>query len=195
VGLLVVIVFGESIFTIVAELDASWSAASGVAALLGFVAVSMLAWIFFGRASSSVSVGLRRLQLRGSVEGLRDTVMYLPFLLVAGVTLFASGLGTAVAEAGHDLPLGAAVCLSAGISLFSVASAAETLRYGVPPRDLVIWAPASIVVPWALVPLAAVLPSEGVAAATVGIMAVLVALTEVNVRRRRARQYMPAAEG
>ena len=187
VGLLVVIVFGESIFTIISELDAHWTARSGLAAFLGFVAVSMLAWIFFGRASSAVALGLRRLQLRGSVGGLRDTVMYLPFVLVAGITLFASALGTAVAEAGHSLPLGAVVCLSAGISLFFVASAAESLRYGARLRDVVIWAPAGIVLPWTLVPAAAYLRAESVVAASVGVIAVLVALTEVNARRMRAR--------
>ena len=185
VGLLVVIVFGETILTITSELNAHWSATSGLAALLSFTAVSMLAWIFFGRASSAVTVGLRRLQLRGSVAGLRDAVMYLPFLMVAGVTLFASALGTAVAEAGHTLPQGAAVCLGAGISLFFVASAAESIRYGAPLRNLVIWAPAGMVLPWAVVPLAAYLPSEAVVAATVGIIAVFVALTEVNARLRR----------
>ena len=184
VGLLVVIVFGESILTIISELDSHWTVASGLAAFLSFTAVSMLAWIFFGRASSAATAGLRRLQLRGSVGGLRDTVMYLPFLLVAGVTLFASALGTAVAEAGHHLPLGAAICLSAGVSLFFVASAAESVRYGESLRDVVIWAPAGIVLPWALVPLAGHLPSEAVVLVCVGIVAVLVALGEINARRR-----------
>lgn len=194
VGLLVVIVFGESILTIIAELDAHWTATSALAGLLSFAAVSMLAWIFFGRASSAVTLGLRRLQLAGSVGGLRDTVMYLPFVLVAGVTMFASALGTAVAEAGHDLPQGAAMCLGAGISLFFLASAAETVRYGSPWRDAVVWAPAGILLPWALVPLAAFLPSEAVAAASVVIMAVLVTLTEVNSRRLRTRQDAPTPD-
>lgn len=193
VGLLVVIVFGESILTIIAELDAHWTATSALTGLLSFAAVSMLAWIFFGRASSAVTLGLRRLQLAGSVGGLRDTVMYLPFLLVAGVTMFASALGTAVAEAGHPLPLGATVCLAAGISLFFLASGAESVRYGSPWGDVVIWAPAGIVLPWALVPLAATpLPAEAVVAASVVVIAVLVALTEVNAHRIRARQAAPA---
>ncbi len=187
-GLLVVIVFGESILTIIAELDSHWTATSGLAGLLSFTAVSMLAWIFFGRASSSVTLGLRRLQLAGSVGGIRDTVMYLPFLLVAGVAMFASALGTAVAEAGHPLPLGAAVCLGGGISLFFVASAAESVRYGAPWRDVLIWAPIGIVLPWALVPLASALPAEGVVGASVVIIAVFVVLTEINTRHMRAQQ-------
>ena len=188
VGLLVVIVFGESILTIIAELDGHWTETSALAGLLGFAAVSMLAWIFFGRASSAATRGLRRLQLAGSVGGLRDTVMYLPYVFVAGITLFASALGTAVAEAGHRLPPGAAICLGAGVSLFFLSSAAESLRYGAPWRDLVIWAPAGIVLPWVLVPLAALLPAEAVIAAAVVVIAALVALTEVNTRRMRARQ-------
>ncbi|MCS5718476.1 low temperature requirement protein A [Herbiconiux sp. CPCC 205763] len=188
VGLLVVIVFGESILTIISELDSHWSATSALTGFLGFAAVSMLAWIFFGRASSGVTLGLRRLQLAGSVGGIRDTVMYLPFVLVAGVAMFASALGTAVAEAGHHLPQGAALCLGAGISLFFLASAAESLRYGAPWRDVAIWAPTGIVLPWILVPLAASLPAEAVIAASVVIIAVLVVLTEISTRRLRTRR-------
>ena len=188
VGLLIVIVFGESILTIISELNEHWTATSGLSAILSFIAVSMLAWIFFGRASSAVTVGLHGLQLRGNVGGIRDTVMYLPFVLVAGVTLFASALGTAVADAGHSLPQGAAVSLSAGISLFFLASVAESLRYGSPARDVVIWAPAGVLLPWLLVPLAAGQPSETVVAASVGIIALLVALTEINARRKLTRQ-------
>jgi low temperature requirement protein LtrA len=187
VGLLVVIVFGESILSIIAELDAHWTASSGLAAVLGFAAVAILALIYFGYANSAAERGLQRLQLRGSIGGLRDTVMYLPFLLVAGVTLFASALGTAVADAGHDLPAGAALSLSAGISLFFVASAAESLRYGAPWRHVVLWGPAGILLPWALVPLSAHLAAEAVVAAAVGIMAVVLALTAINARRLRTQ--------
>jgi low temperature requirement protein LtrA len=195
VGLLVVIVFGESIFTVIAELDGHWTAPSGLVALLGFAAISMLAWIFFGRANAAVALGLQGLQQRGNIGALRDTVMYLPFLLVAGVTLFASGLGTAVAEAGHHLPLGAVVCLSAGVSLFFVASTAEALRYGDRPRDVVIWAPAGVVLPWVIVPLAPFAHSELVVTASLGVIAVLVALTEVNARRRRRGRVVPPTPG
>jgi low temperature requirement protein LtrA len=187
VGLLVVIVFGESILAIIAELDAHWAPAPGVTAVLGFAAVSMLAWIFFGYATAAVERGLHRLQLRGSIGALRDTVMYLPFLLVAGIVLFASSLGTAVADAGHSLPAGAAVCLAGGISLFFLASMAESLRYGAPWRDVVLWGPAGIVLPWLLVPLAGVVHAEAVVAASVALIALFVALNEINVRRMRAR--------
>ena len=80
------------------------------------------------------------------------------------------------------------MCLGAGVSLFFLSSAAESLRYGAPWRDLVIWAPAAIVLPWGLVPLAALLPAEAVISAAVVVIAALVTLTEVNTRRMRARQ-------
>jgi low temperature requirement protein LtrA len=187
VGLLVVIVFGESILTIISELDAHWAASSGLAAVLGFAAVAMLALIYFGYANSAVERGLQRLQRRGSIGGLRDTVMYLPFLLVAGITLFASALGTAVGDAGHHLPAGAATSLSAGISLFFVASAAEALRYGAPWRRVILWGPAGILLPWALVPFSADTSAEAVVAASAGVIAVLLALTAINARRLRAQ--------
>jgi low temperature requirement protein LtrA len=187
VGLLVVIVFGESILSIIAELDIHWAIVPGVTAVFGFAAVSMLAWIFFGYATAAVERGLRRLQLRGSIGGLRDTVMYLPFVLVAGIVLFAAALGTAVADAGHHLPGPAAVCLGGGISLFFVASTAESLRYGAPWRDVVLWGPAGILLPWLLVPLSAAVEAELVVAASVVLIAVFVALNEINVRRMRAR--------
>lgn len=187
VSLLVVIVFGESILTIIAELDAHWASPAGVAAVLGFAAVSMLAWIYFSYATTSIERGLRSLQLRGSIGGLRDTVMYLPFLLVAGVTLFASALGTAVAEAGHLLPLGAAIALSAGISLFFVASTAEALRYGAPWRGIAAWGPAGILLPWGLVLLSAHVTAEVVVAASAGVVAILLALIANNARRAPAQ--------
>lgn len=186
VGLLVVIVFGESILTLITELDEHWTTSSGLVAVLGFAAVSMLAWIYFGYATSGVERGLRGLQLRGSVSGLRDTVMYLPFLLVAGITLLASALGTAVADAGHDLPAGAAICLSAGISLFFVASTAESLRYGAPWHRVMRWGPAGIVLPWVLVPLSAHVSAVAVVASCVVIIAVLLALSGINARSVRA---------
>jgi low temperature requirement protein LtrA len=196
VGLLVVIVFGESILSIIAELDAHWAALPALTALLGLAGVSMLAWIFFGYATAAVERGLRGLQLRGSIAGLRDTVMYLPYLLVAGITLFASALGTAVAEAGHHLAPGAAVCLSAGISLFFVASTAESLRYGAPWGDVVLWGPAGILLPWVLLPVAGAMNAETVVAASVVVIGVLVGLNEINfrrVRRRRAAAGVGAA--
>jgi low temperature requirement protein LtrA len=187
ISLLVVIVFGESILSIIAEFDEHWAPLPAVTAVLGLLAVSVLAWIFFGYGAGAAERGLRDLQSRGSIGGLRDTVMYFPFLLIAGITLFAAALGTAVADAGHHLAPGAAVCLASGISLFFITCAAESLRYGVPWRHLLLWAPAGVLLPWVLVPLAAWVDATAVVAASVVLLAVLAGLNELNVRRMRTR--------
>ncbi|MEJ3404792.1 low temperature requirement protein A [Rathayibacter sp. YIM 133350] len=186
VSLLIVIVFGESILATIAELDAHWSLESGVTAVLAFLAISLLAWVFFHYASGSAESGLRRLQSAGRIGALRDAVMYLPFVLISGIALFASGLGSAVAEAGHRLAPGAAVCIAAGIVLFYLASIGESVRYGVPWREVATWGIAGIVLPWAIVPLARVVHAEVVLAAVVVLLAVMIALAEANVRRMAA---------
>jgi hypothetical protein len=107
-------------------------------------------------------------------------------LLVAGITLFASALGTAVAEAGHHLPVGAAICLSAGISLFFLTSAAESLRYGAPWRLVILWGPAGILLPWALVPLANVVTAEMLVACATAIIGLMLVLVEINARHAHA---------
>ena len=112
--------------------------------------------------------------------------MYLPFLLVAGIALFAAGLATAVDEATGVLPLSAAVCLGGGVSLFYVASTVESLRYRAPWRDVALWGPAGILLPWTVVPLALVLAPVGVVAAMAIVMAILVGLTVINMRRMAA---------
>jgi len=186
VSLLVVIVFGESILATIAELDAHWTLPSGLTAVLAFLAISLLAWVFFRYASGSAEAGLRMLQSAGRIGALRDAVMYLPFILIAGIALFASGLGTAVAEAGHTLAPGAAVCIAGGIALFYVASIAESLRYGVPWRDVVTWGIAGVALPWVIPPLAAVVDAGAVVAVVVALIVVMIGLAEANLRRMRA---------
>ncbi|MBN9188565.1 MAG: low temperature requirement protein A [Microbacterium sp.] len=182
VALLVVIVFGESVLSIITELDLAWAPATWAAAVVGLVAVVLLAWVFFTYATTSGESGLHRLQSRGSLTGLRDTVMYLPFLLIAGVVLFAAGLGTAVAEAEAVLPAGAAVALSGGVSLYFLASAAESLRYGVAWRTVLLWGPAGIVLPWAVTLIAPHLSALGTITAMALLIVLLVALNVQNVR-------------
>ena len=195
VSLLVVIVFGESILATIAELDAHWTLPSGVTAVLAFLAISLLAWVFFRYASGSAEAGLRRLQSAGRIGALRDAVMYLPFILIAGIALFASGLGTAVAEAGHTLASGAAVCIAGGIVLFYLASVAESLRYGVPWRDVVRWGIVGVVLPWVIVPLATVVSAEAVVAAVVLLIVVMIGLAEANRRRIRSERENAASAG
>lgn len=50
-GLFMIILLGESVLSVVTALSAHWSAASGAAALLGFVAIALIAWGFFVAAA------------------------------------------------------------------------------------------------------------------------------------------------
>ncbi|MFD4959048.1 low temperature requirement protein A [Microbacterium sp. NPDC058389] len=195
VSLLVVIVFGESILAAITEIDAHWTLAGGVTATLAFLAISLLAWVFFQYASGSAEAGLRRLQTDGRIGALRDAVMYLPFLLIAGIALFAAGLGTAVAEAGHELAPGAAWCIAGGIVLFYLASVVESLRYGMLWRDVALWGIPGVTLPWALVPLAAAVSAEIVVIAVVMLLVVMTGLAEANRRRLRANGRSMVAPG
>ena len=155
-------------------------------ATLAFLAISLLAWVFFRYAPGSAEAGLRRLQSDGRMGALRDAVMYLPFLLIAGIAMFAAGLGTAVGEAGHTLDPGAALCIAGGIVLFSLANVVESLRYGVPWRDIALWGIPGVVLPWALVPISSAVTAGVVVAAVVVLIAVMIGLAEANRRRLRA---------
>ncbi|MFB7885910.1 low temperature requirement protein A [Microbacterium sp. NPDC056057] len=186
VSLLVVIVFGESILATIAQLDEHWRLASLGTAILAFIAISLLAWVFFHYASGSAEAGLHRLQTAGRIGALRDAVMYLPFVLIAGIALFAAGLGTAVAEGGHTLPAGGAACIAGGIALFYLASVVESLRYGVRWRDVVLWGLPGVALPWVLVPLSAAVTAAAVVAAVVLLIVVMIGLAELNRRRMRA---------
>jgi low temperature requirement protein LtrA len=191
VTLVVVIAFGEALLSVISALDGRWAAASMAAAALGFTAVVALAWAFFAFAPAAVERGLHRLAAAGRLAPLRDAVMYLPFLLIAGIVMLAAGVGTAIADAPEVLPPGAVICLAAGVSLFAVASVAESLRYGAPWRDVAPWAPVGVVLPWVLMPLGALLSAVGVLIALACIVVLYATAVSLNARRvavRRARQ-------
>jgi low temperature requirement protein LtrA len=158
---------------------------------LGFTTVVALAWAFFAFAPAAVERGLHRLAAAGRLAPLRDAVMYLPFLLIAGIVMLAAGVGTAIADAPEVLPPGAVICLAAGVSFFAVASAAETLRYGAPWRDVAPWAPVGVVLPWVLMPLGALLSAVGVLIALACIVVLYATAVSLNARwvaARRARE-------
>ncbi|HEY5319676.1 MAG TPA: low temperature requirement protein A [Galbitalea sp.] len=138
-GLFMIILMGESVLSLVTSLAQHWSAGSGLAALLGFVAICALAWGFFVFGTSTMEQGLARLSTTRDLAGLLDTVMFLPYLLVIGVTMFAAGLATAVATPGDPLPIGAAISLGGGVALFYLTNAIVSVRWGVPWRHMLRW--------------------------------------------------------
>ncbi|MER7754132.1 low temperature requirement protein A [Kitasatospora sp. NPDC097643] len=191
IGLFVVIVLGESVFTVVVTLADHFTRPSGVAALLAFVVVAELAMVFFVWGTAEAARGLTRAQAGGSGRAIRDTVMYLPFVLVSGITMIAAALGTAVAEPDHVLPPGSRWALCGGVLAFYTANAAISLRYGDGLRAVLGWYLPCLVLSLAgLVPASVFLPAW----AAVGCAAAVVfTLAKLAAYRSAARRRGPAA--
>ncbi|WP_433572081.1 low temperature requirement protein A [Streptomyces sp. CA-251247] len=130
ISLFVVIVLGESVLTIVTTLADHFTFISAGAALAAFVAITALAMAFYLWGTPTAALGLNHAARAGASQALRDAVMYLPFLLVSGITAIAASLDTTVADPHHTLPPGARWALCGGLLLFFTASAALSLRHG-----------------------------------------------------------------
>lgn len=183
VGLFVVIVFGESVLAVFAEWSASWSVASGLTALLAFAAIALLAWAFFTYSADSAERSWRRLHAAGNIGALRDTVMYLPFLLVSSIVLLAAGLGTAVADPLEPISPGAAAAVSGGIALFYGTNALIALRYRERLRDVLRWAPVGVLLPLALLVLTPFVTATGYVAGALAVVGLMAARAEWHRRR------------
>ncbi|MCG6499514.1 low temperature requirement protein A [Kitasatospora sp. A2-31] len=191
IGLFVVIVLGESVYTVVLTLAEHFTRPSALAALLAFVVVAELAMIFFTWGTTEAARGLGRAQAGGADRAIRDTVMYLPFVLVSGITVIAAALGTAVAEPDHALPPGSRWALCGGVLAFYSANAAISLRYGDPVRTVLGWyLPCLVLTLAGLVPASVFLPAW----AAVGCAAAVVfALAKLAKYRRAARRRVTGA--
>ena len=167
IGLFVVIVFGELVFTIVIGLSEHFTALSGLAALGAFATVVVLGVIFFQYGTASAELGIARAQLRDSRGGLREAVLYVPFFFICGITMLAAALGTAVAEPTHHLPPGSIAGLVGGLVIYYALSAVFEWRLGQTWRAVLPWLAPGVVAPLIVVlPLAFVLPAWASALAT-----------------------------
>jgi low temperature requirement protein LtrA len=183
-GLFVVIVLGESIYTVVSELASDWSRGGGLAAGLGFLVVALLGWAFFQYGTGTVSAGLERLQSRADYSGILQTTMFMPFLPVVGVTAMAAAIATSIPAPYEPLPLGARTAVGGGLALFYGTNALVTLRYGQPLRAVLPWALPAVAVAVLLIPLGAVVSAAALLAVAVALLLALTAYTEIRHRRR-----------
>jgi low temperature requirement protein LtrA len=183
-GLLVIIVLGESVLSVVAALDLAWTVPSGVTAALGLVIASLLAWSFFLYGADAMVAGLKRLRDAGDFRAIRDTVAFLPFLLVSGVTVIAGALSIAIAHPEEPLPAVSATSLGGGIALFFATNAVISRRFGDPWQAVLRWAIPAIGLPIVLGFAALALPAEASVAAAVVILGIVVASAELGARRR-----------
>ncbi|AIY02906.1 hypothetical protein ART_3307 [Arthrobacter sp. PAMC 25486] len=183
-GLFVIIVLGESVFSIVTEAAEYWSPAAGLAASLGFVIVALLGWAFFQYGMGTLSAGLEHLQAQGDLTGILATTLFLPFVLIVGVTSLAAGVATAIPAPFEPLPLGAAIAIGCGIALFYATNAAVSLRYGQPPRIVLTWGVPTVVIALGLVPVGATQPAAVVLGLAVVLLILVTAYVEIKARRR-----------
>ena len=178
IGLFVVIVFGESILTLIVVASAHWTIPSAVTTLFGFAVVALLAWSFFTYGAELAERSWRELNARGDVAALRDTATYLPFFLVIGVVSMAAGLGTAVADPTMPLPLGAAVALCGGVSLFYATNGTVSLRYGQKVGRVLAWSVPGVAGPLVLIAVSGLIS----ALALVAVLAVFIAV-QISIAR------------
>ena len=183
-GLFVVIVLGESIFTIVSELAQDWHPGPALASALGFMIVALLGWAFFQYGMDVLATGLGQLRKREDFSGILQTTLFMPFALVLGVTSIAAAIATAIPAPNTLLPPGAAVALGGGLALFYGTNAIVSLRFGTPLRSVLPWGIPSVLAALVLVPLGGRLPAAVVLALAVALLLFLTVQAEANARRR-----------
>lgn len=190
-GLFVIIVLGESIFTIVTEVSDDWGPGAGLVGALGLLIVSFLGWAFFQYGTGTITAGLERLQARSDFAGILQTTLFLPFLLVLGVTAIAGAIATAIPAPYEHLPIGSGISLGGGLALFYACNAIVTLRYGQPPRVVLPWAVPTVVIAVLLIPVSTLVP--GAVILGLAVIVLLLVTAYVEIHRRRRRRPAPAA--
>jgi low temperature requirement protein LtrA len=194
-GLLVIIVLGESVLSTVSALDVTWTPAAGVTAALGLVIAALLAWSFFLYGVDAMRAGLDRLRAENDFRAIRDTVGFLPFLLVSGVTIISGAIAIAITRPDEALPPASAISLGGGIALFYLTTAVISRRFGDPWRSTLRWAIPAVTLPVALIFVALAVPAAISVAVAVMILGYVVAASELSYRRRmrRASETLPSA--
>jgi low temperature requirement protein LtrA len=188
-GLFMIILIGESVLSVVTSLSARWEPDSALAALLGFTAIALIAWGFFVAGGNVIEDGMTRLNERGNVAALLDTVMLIPYLIVASVTMFSAGLATAIERPLAHLPAGAVITLGGGLALFYLTNAVVELRYGSPAGQVLPWAIPAVLLPIVVLAIGASVPAiVALAATTIIVIAVLL----VSAANHRRRDRLPA---
>ncbi|MEW2415521.1 low temperature requirement protein A [Streptomyces sp. NPDC046866] len=148
VGLVVIIVLGESVIALVTSADHAWTLRAGLVGGLGFVLLAALWWSYFDFGSTSADIVLAAADDRRAYLLARDMGGFLHFFVTAGVLSMAAGLATAVEDAGHPhLPAGAVAALAGGLALYHAAHVCIALRYGRPLGSVAVWAVPGIAVP------------------------------------------------
>ncbi len=176
IGLFVVIVIGEAVYLAVTGLAEHLTWAGGVSTMFGFVTCALLARAFFRWGIPGTEVGLRAAQRAKSYGALRDVVMYLPFILIVGLTFVAASIGIAVVHASEPLPLGVRVLLAVGVAAQYITNAVIGVRLGRSAIGI-----ATLLLPGLLLPALASLATGALPAwATIGCVALSLVVLDLE---------------
>lgn len=193
-GLFVIIVMGESVFSVIETLSHHFELNSGIVALLGMLLIATLAWTYFLYSAPTFEQGLDQLLKARDTIAMRDVAMFFPFVLVAGVTTLAAGLAMAVEHPTEPLAPGNLVSLFGGLAAFYLTVGLVGVRMGRATRRIVPWLVVGGALPLAALAVSLVVPYP--AAAAVAVAAVIVAGMTVYSEaesRRQAREAAAAA--
>ncbi|GAB3575260.1 low temperature requirement protein A [Leifsonia lichenia] len=190
-GLLVIIVLGESVLSTVDALDGSFTLPSGITAALALLVASLLAWSFFQFGTTAMQAGLDALRASGNFRAIRDTVGFLPYLVVSGVTVISGALAIAIAHPEHPLPVVSAVSLGGGIALFFLTNAFISLRFGRPWTDVLRWAIPAVALPLVLIGVALIVPAAVSTLLAVLVLGFVVVSSERSTRRQAEEGAAP----
>jgi low temperature requirement protein LtrA len=179
-GLLLIIVFGESVVAIgagAADTRLDWALAAGIALALALAAA--LWWTYFGHDESLAehalgrASGIQRFRL-----GMRAYYYsFIPMLL--GIAILAAGLKKAIGHLGDPLATAAAVALAGGVAVFLVGDMCFRLSLRISP---VFFRAVGTIAVLATIPLAGASAAAQLLGLTVVMVLMLVA--EENARRR-----------
>ncbi|WP_375388631.1 low temperature requirement protein A [uncultured Amnibacterium sp.] len=144
VGLLVMIVLGESVTELILAVRPNQSPVAWTVTAGAFVLICGIWWHHYQTSAPLAERILRRSS--GSV--LRDVLVVAHYFLVLGLIGIAAGLGAAIEHADEaHLPFGSVIALGTGIGAYHLANVIIAWRYGVSAADnLVIALPAVLLV-------------------------------------------------
>lgn len=190
IGLFVVIVIGEAIYLTVTELSVDPTLLGGLTAFFGLVICAILARGYFRWGAPSAHAGLERARATGGYGALRDVVMYIPFLVVVGLTFVAAAIGMAVSHPNQVFGFQVKLLLVTGIALFYLANALIGLRLRRPWRQVLVF----LLVGAGIPAIACLIPIASEGWVTIGLLAIALLLVEVFgllMRRQIAKSDAP----
>ncbi|NJP89814.1 low temperature requirement protein A [Nonomuraea sp. FMUSA5-5] len=174
-GLFVIIVLGEAVAQVVLSSSGKeWDGQLALAALAGFGLIVALWWLTLQYGISTV-VAARERELRAYVA--------LPthFVMTAGITATAAGLGVVAHEPDAHLHGGIGWVLGAGLAAYFAASTVLGATAGAERRWVWLWGVPSVIAPLGVAAVSGLLPAWVVVA-----LLLVVALWRIAYRPRRS---------